>query len=250
MSIGSPAIPPPSTAGLSQVERVIDAYLAPSKTFEDIRRNASWWLPFLIVILCSLANGYTVAHKVGFERAYLNHLHTTPTQEDRINQLEPEQKAASLALGARITAGASYAFPLILLVGFALYSLILWAAFNFGLGAQTTFAQVYAVTWYAALPYVFISILTIVTLCFGGSPETYDYANAIGTNLGYYFPELSPGLKALLTALDLIKLWSLGLQVLGMAIIARKTMVQSAMIVVGWFAIVLIISVGAAAAFS
>jgi hypothetical protein len=250
MSTGSIAAPPPRTASLSQAERVLDAYLAPSKTFEDIRGNASWWLPLLLMVICALATGYTVDKRVGFERAYLNHLHTTPSQEDRINQLAPDQKANSIALGAKITEAATYAFPLLLLIGFAFYSLILWAAFNFILGAETTFSQVYAVSWYAALPYVFITVLTIVTICFGGSPETYDYANPIGTNLAYYFPDLSPGPKALLTALDLIKLWSLGLQVLGMAIIARKSILQSAIIVVGWFALLLVLAVGLAAAFS
>ena len=250
MSTGSLTTPPPRTAGLSQIGRVIDTFLAPTKVFEDIRGNASWWLPVLLMIVGSLATGYTVDQKVGFERAFLNHLHTTPSQEDQINQLPPDQKAARVAISAKVTAGITYAFPVTMLVGFALYSLILWAAFNFGLGAQTTYAQVYAVSWYAALPYLFITVLTIVTICFGGSPETYDYANPIGTNLAYYFPDLSPGLKALLAALDIIKLWSLALQVVGMAIIARKSILQSAIIVVGWFAILVVVAVGFTAAFS
>ena len=36
--------------GLSQVERVVDTFVAPSKTFADILRSTSWWLPFLIQI--------------------------------------------------------------------------------------------------------------------------------------------------------------------------------------------------------
>ena len=43
MSSASAAMPP-ETQSLSEVERVIDTFVAPSKTFTDIRRNASWWM--------------------------------------------------------------------------------------------------------------------------------------------------------------------------------------------------------------
>ena len=244
------AAPPPITAGLSQIERVVDTFVAPSKTFEDIRRNTSWWLPLILMILASLSVGYSVQKQVGFERAFLNHLHTTPTQEDQINQLAPEQKDQRIKYSAIGTEVITYCFPILLAIGFALYSLIMWALFNFVLGAQTTFWQVYAVSWYAALPYLFISLLTIFTLWFGGNAETYDYANPIGTNLAFYMPDSGAGLKAILASLDIFKLWSVALQVIGMAIIAKKSIAQSAAIVVGWFLLLVIIGAGLAAAFA
>ena len=251
-TVAAPPLPKPVAAepGLSQIARVADTFLAPTQTFADIRRNTSWWLPFLILVLGSLASGYTVQRQVGFERAFLNHLHTTPAQEEQMNQLPPEQKAARVAVSARVTQSITFAFPILLAVGFALYSLILWAGFNFILGAETTYAQVYAVSWYAALPYILITILSIITLFFGGNAENYDYANPIGTNLAYYMPDASPGLKAFLGAFDVIKLWSLALQVVGMAVIARKTILLSAIIVVGWWLITVIVTTGLAAAFS
>ncbi len=241
----------PGTPGLSQVERVVDTYVAPSKTFADILRgHTSWWLPFLLLVLGSTAVGLTVQKQVGFERAYLNSLHQSPTQEDRINQMPPDQKAKTLAISAKITAGFTFGFPVVLLLGFALYALIMWAAFNFGLGAQTTFGQVYAVTWYAALPYLVTTLLTIITLCFGNNAEAYDYRNPVGTNLAFYLADAGPAVKALLGSLDIVKLWSLFLQVIGMSIIARKSMGASALIVVGWFVLTVALSAGAAAMFS
>ena len=41
--------------GLSQVERVVDTFVAPSKTFTDILRSTTWWLPFLLSVLVTLA---------------------------------------------------------------------------------------------------------------------------------------------------------------------------------------------------
>lgn len=241
----------PAAPRLSQAERVIDTFIAPSKTFTDILRgNTSWWLPVILLFFGSIALGLTVQKQVGFERAYVNDLHNSPAQEERINQMPPAQRATTLAFSAKITQGFTYGFPITLMIGFAIYSLILWAAFNFGLGAQTTFWQVYAVSWYAALPYLITTLLTILTLIFGNSAEAYEYRNPVGTNLAFYLPDAAPALKALLSGFDIIKLWSLALQVIGMAIISRKSMAVSAAIVVGWFVLVLAISAGAAAAFS
>jgi hypothetical protein len=127
--------------------------------------------------------------------------------------------------------------------------LILWASFNFGLGAKTTYGQVFAVTMYAALPYLVISILTILALTLGGNAEGYDYKNPVGTNLGYYLPDAAPWLRGFLGCFDVVKLWSVVLQVVGMAIIAKKTITQSA-VVVGLFWLIGVLVATAGAAFS
>jgi hypothetical protein len=41
--------------GLSQVERVVDTFVASSKTFTDILRSTSWWLPFRSLVEDALA---------------------------------------------------------------------------------------------------------------------------------------------------------------------------------------------------
>jgi len=131
----------------------------------------------------------------------------------------------------------------------ALYSLLLWASFNFGLGAKTTFSQVFAVTMYASLPYLLISLLTVLSLCFGGNAEGYDYKNPVATNLAYILPDIAPWMKGLLQSFDIVKLWSVLLQVIGMAIIAKKTIAQSA-VIVGIFWLIGVVVTIAGAAFS
>jgi hypothetical protein len=237
----------PASPGLSQFERVADTFVAPSKTFADIQRDASWWLPLLLLIVFGTASTYVVQKEVGFDRVYMNQLRSSPAQEDRINNLPPDQKARALDLGTKITAGFAYGAPLLIVVVLAIYSLILWASFNFGLGAQTNFWQVFAVTFYAALPYLIQSILIVLTIQFGGNAEAFEYKNPVGTNPAYYMPDAAGWLKGLLGTLDVIKLWSVALQVLGMAIIAKKTIAQSAVIVgIFWLLGVLIATAGGA----
>lgn len=232
MSTDSVLVPaPPIPAGLSEVERVVDVFVAPSKTFADILRSAMCWLPILLLVVSTVASGFIIDRQVGYERVYENQLQMSPSQAERMDQIPPEQKAAVVAkaiLGYKIfTYGA--AGPLLIIL--ALYSLVLWASFNFGLGAQTSFAQVFAVTMYAALPYLVQVLLIAITLTFGDNAENFDLRNPVGTNLAYYLPDVAPVLKGLLLSLDLVKLWSVVLQVIGMAIIAKKTIAQSAVIV-------------------
>ena len=59
-------------AGLSQVERVVDTFIAPSKTFTDILRSTSWWLPFLLLVVVSLGATVVVDKQVGFERVVVH----------------------------------------------------------------------------------------------------------------------------------------------------------------------------------
>ena len=43
-------------------------FIAPSRTFTDLRRNANWWAPFLITAIVSLLFVYVVDQKVGFRK--------------------------------------------------------------------------------------------------------------------------------------------------------------------------------------
>jgi hypothetical protein len=233
--------------GLSEVERVVDTFVAPAATFKDILRSASWWLPFLLLVVSSLATAVVVDRRVGFDQVYQNQLQQSTKAQDRLADLSPEQKAQNIKIAVAVTKYITYSSFALITVFLAVYSLLLWAAFNFGLGTRTTYGQVFAVSMYAALPYLVISLLTILALCFGGNAEGYDYKNPVATNLAYLMPDAAPWLKGLLGSLDVVKLWSVALQAIGMAIVAKKTIVQSAAIVGFFWVIGVIVSVAGAA---
>ena len=232
---------------LSQMERVVDTFVAPSKTFTDILRSQSWWLPFLLMVVSATALNVVIDRQVGFDRVYENQLAQSPRQAERMSDMAPEQKAQSMAIGTRITKYSTFAFPVILLVILLVYSLIVWGCFNFGLGAETTFPQVLAVSWYAALPYVITPVITILAISLGNGAEDFNIRNPVGTNLGYYLTGAPAFLRGMLTSIDLIKLWSVVLQAIGMAIVARKSLMQSALVIgTLWFLGVLLGGVGSA----
>ena len=81
------SVVPSSQPPLSQVERVVDTFVAPSKTFRDINRSASWWMPLLLIILVSYGFIYVVEKKVGFEKVTENTMRLSPKQMDQIDSL-------------------------------------------------------------------------------------------------------------------------------------------------------------------
>jgi hypothetical protein len=235
---------------LSEVERVVDVFVAPSKTFTDILRSTSWILPFVLMVVVTLGVDFTIDKQVGFDRVSENQLHLSPKREEQLSQLTPEQRAQNLRISAVVTKYISFGSPVLILIFTAIGSLVLWGCFNFGLGAKTTFGQMFAVWTYASLPRLLSGLLTILTLSFGNNQDSFNIQNAVGTNIAYYVPDAAPWLKAALGFIDVIGLWNTALLVMGTSIVAKVKMSSAAIVVVGLWLLMLLLSVGGAAATS
>jgi hypothetical protein len=236
--------------GLSQVERVVDTFIAPTKTFTDILRSTSWWLPFLLAVVVSLGVTYAIDKQVGFDRVVENVIHDSPKQEEQISSLPPDQRAGRMKAMATGYKYVSYSTPIIILLISAIGGLVNWGSFNFGLGAQTTFGEMFCVWMYASLPRLLSGLLTLITVWFGGNAESFNLKNPVGTNPAYYLPDSAPWLKAALSFFDVIGIWNLILLVIGTSIVAKVSRGKAAAIVVGWWVLLLILSVVTAAATS
>src|SRR5258705_1193216 len=110
----SPVPPAPAptvdVAPMSEPARVLNTFFAPSKAFSDLRRNASWWLPFLITTIVSLAFVYVVDQKVGFRKVVENQIRTQPKQADRIERMPADQREKALQQQTSFTKVFSYGF--------------------------------------------------------------------------------------------------------------------------------------------
>src|ERR1700677_2676208 len=106
-----------ASAPLSQVERVIDIFVAPSKTFNDILRSSSWWLPWLLGVLVTLGFGLAIQQKIGWNKTYTNILlQSSQAQQDRLAQLPADQQAKQKAIGASVVQYVFWATPVLSLL--------------------------------------------------------------------------------------------------------------------------------------
>lgn len=239
----------PEVRPLSQVERVVDTFVAPSKTFTDILRSASWWLPFVLFLVFGIANSFAIQKKIGWNAVAQRQIELNPKQQEKMEQLSPEQRNMQMKISTIATEGIAYGFSVVLVIGCLFFALLYWATLNFALGAQTRYWQVFAVVLYSLLPRLLLTVLNIIFVFAGVNTENYDIRNPVGVNLAYYMPDAAPALKPWLTAIDLFGIWSIILLIIGFAIIARKSKGQTAAVVIGWNLLFLLIGSGFAAAF-
>lgn len=240
------ALAVPELAPLSQGERVIDTFVAPSKTFTDVLRSASWWLPFVIILCCGYVLTAAIQTKVGWPQLVENEIHANPKMSDQMSSLPADQVAVrqrGMQYGYRY---GFYAGPLLNLAFVALSALVLWGTINFGFGGSATYGRMFCVGMYAALPGAISALLTAVMLFAGRSPETFSTQSMLGSNPGYYID--APGaLKTFLTSLDIFTLWSLVLLSIGISIVARTKRSAGYIAVFGWFLLIVIFRTAMAA---
>ena len=236
--------------GLSQWERVADTFTAPSKTFTDIKNgHRSWWLPFVIFAILGYLFFWTVNAKIGMGHVVDNQISLNPKSAERVAQLPPEQQATQKKWSIYITEGVFYAAPAMLLAMGAVVALVLWGTINLGFGGRATFGSVFSVWMYAMLPSVVKTILGVVVIFAGAAPESFNVKNFAPTNVGAFLNplETNAALYNLATSLDVITIWTLVLLAIGIATVAGVKRSSGYIAVFGWWILMVLIGVGAAA---
>jgi hypothetical protein len=226
--------------GLSQVERVVDAYVAPTKTFQDILRNTSWWLPFLLGVVLAYLFLFAIQHEIGFQKVAETIAQNKPSLQQRMNSMTPSQLQSMYSGIAVFVKATLYASPLFILVFALIGAGVLMVSFNFGLGAQAKFSQYFAVWFYAGMPLLIKSLLSSITLFAGLGADQFDLNNPVGTNVGFYLGDAPKWVSTLLQSVDIFTIWTVILMVIGCATIAKVKRSRAAIVVVGWWVLAIL----------
>src|ERR1700684_3591347 len=141
--VSAPA-PPPASAPLSEGSRLLNTFVAPSKTFTDLRRNASWWGPWLLISICALIFVYAMSRQVGFEQISKNEI-AHSSRAEQFDKLSPDDQAKQIRFSNTLIGYFSWGTPVTIPIFFAIGTVVLWATFNFGAGANVPFKRAYAI---------------------------------------------------------------------------------------------------------
>jgi hypothetical protein len=236
--------------GLSQWQRVASIFSAPSKTFEDIKRgHKSWWLPFILLVIFGYIFFFAVSTKIGMQQVVDNQIHLNPSQEEKLAQAPPEQRAMSAKISLYITEGVFIGNPALVLIVVAIGSLGLWGTINFIFGGKAKYGSIFVVWIYAALPSIVKTLLGTIVIFAGAAPESFNIKNFAPTNLGAFLNPLdtNKALYSFATSLDVISIWSMVVLAIGLATVAGVKRTSGYIAVFGWWLIFVVIGVGAAA---
>ena len=242
-----PQEPPP----LSEGQRLINVFFGPRRTFTDLRRNASWWAPFLISMIVSLVFVYVADQRVGFRKIAENQLRAQPKQADQVERMPGDQREKTMQGRTVVTRYVSYGFYGLLLIWYVIVAAVLYATLKFALSAEVKFKTLFALVIYSSLPGILKAILGIISLLAGVAGDAFTFQNPVATNPGYFVdPSVHPVLYSLLSPFDVISFWTLILAAIGISCVSKIKTGTAFAVVFGWFAFLLVIGVGATAAFS
>ena len=150
-----------------------------------------------------------------------------------------------------ITAGFSYASPVLVLVIFLIMAAVLMATFNFGAGAAVPFKRAFAIVSYGSLPGVIHGLLGIVSLLAGVEKEGFNVQNPVASNPAYFMDATgSKFAYGMASALDLFSLWTVVLLGMGFACNSKVKRSTAMGIVLGWFFFIKLAGAGWAALMS
>ncbi len=228
--------PQPEAATLSQGARIIDTFIAPSKTFTDLRRSAAWWAPWLVISLFTLVLMFVIGKQVGFEQITRHNIEHS-SRSDQFDKLSPADQNKQIQTISKFTAVGVYAAPVLILLYCLIATVALWITFKLVAGGETSFGQAYATVMYAWLPGIIGAVLGVISLFAGVNPEGFDINNPVGTNLGYYLDAETTNkfVRAMASSLDVLTIWSLILIGIGFSCTSKVKRGTSITIVVVWY---------------
>ena len=227
--------PAPEPSSLSEGARIIDTFIAPSKTFTDLRRDASWWGPWLLISIFALIFVYSMDRQIGFDQINRNEI-AHSSRADQFDKLTPEDQAKQLSFTDTLVRYVSYGIPVTILLFLAVTTGVLWATFKFGAGADVSFKTAYAIIFYASLPGIIGSILGTISMFVGVNPEGFNVNNPVATNPVYFMDRSgSKFLYGMASGLDVIVLWTIVLMGIGFSCNSKVKRSTAIIIVAGWY---------------
>jgi hypothetical protein len=243
-------VPDPEPAPLSEPARIVNTFIAPGKTFTDLRRNASWWAPWLLISVVALLFVFVMGRQIGFEQISKNAV-AQSSRAEQFEKLPPDQQAKQIQLTTTITRYVSYGLPVIQLISFVVIAAVLMATFNLGVGASVPFKTSLAIVIYGSLPGTIGGVLGIVSMFAGVDPAGFNAQNPVATNPAHFMdPTGNKFLYGMASALDVFIIWSIVLMGIGFACNSKVKRSTAIAIVAGWYLLYKLVGAGMAVAFS
>ncbi|PYY15417.1 MAG: hypothetical protein DMG60_17700 [Acidobacteria bacterium] len=239
--------------GLSEPQRIINVFVAPSKTFADIRRNASWWVPWLILSLCGIGFTVLLDKKIGYDQISENQIKLSPKAQERMEQLPPEQQQQRIHASAnffKYTFG--YGAPISSLLFLVIIAAVLMGTFNFGVGTEVTFKQALAITSYSLLIRLVSVVLLSGAVLANSDPSAFNISNPVATNPAFFLSitDTPRFLYSMLAGIDVITLWIYAVLGIGFAVVGKKKVSTGIAVMAGWWLLLTVCGAALGAAFS
>lgn len=204
---------------MSEVATLGGIFIEPGKTFEDLRRKPRFVLALLIMIIVATAYQFLFVGKMGEERMR-NFTLEQMEKKSQIQSLSAEQKQQALETNMKITGFTRYFFPVLLIVGIAIGSLIYWGASK-AMGGEGNFWHATSAFVYSSFPPTVVASIANILILFLKSPDDIDIGlsqrGLVHANPAFFFDGKSmPVLATLIGTIDFFQIWGWILAAIGL----------------------------------
>ena len=211
----------PQPAGMGEFARLTGVFFEPGKTFADVARRPSWFVPMLLTVLFGLIFCVVVGQRIGWDNIAQQQM------EKRMATMQPEQREQAMKqadLTKKITQVSAYVITVIgPAIGYLIAAAVLLGIVAGILSAPVKFKQVFAIMCYAGMVGVVQVVLMIVVVFLKKNPADFDIQHPLAFNAGALMdPNGSKFLFALASALDVFSLWRILLIAVGLKAAAGK----------------------------
>ncbi len=225
MSTSADVTPPPLPVRRpNPFARIGGLFSSPGATMQDVADRPDWIVPFLLILLVSVALNFVAAPHLDIETGMRDQLSERGLSDQQIDEAVG-RVAAFQKFGAPVTA-VTVAILLIALA--ALYMLLTRV-----MGGEGTFKQFFGVTNYAWLPQLVKGILVTLLLLRAGTVEPDQMGTLLKSNLGFLVdPKEQGALFAVLSSIDLFNFAALALMIFGFGRASKLGTQKTAVIVI------------------
>lgn len=222
----------PRSTPVANAGRVGTVLYEPEATFESVRQKPDWLIPLLLLVGLSLLYAFLVGPKIDLRPAYVEAIDRQAESQGWDAQEREERVDAAMAITESLKK------PVLTLVtapfGLVFFTLVLWGSMR-AAGGDSTFMQSFSVILYSWMPQALKSIVVMGLMIPRDSIDARYLPSLLKSNPGAFLnPVESPILAAALSSLDLFKIWTVILLVIGLAVINRfsKTKVAIFLVIV------------------
>ena len=223
-----------SVKEMGPIGRIVGIFSSPRETFESIDKKPTWLVPFLVILMITIVLQLLVMDIAIKDRLAAMEVQDIPAErfEAAQSQMEGPLKYIGLIVA-----------PIGILIVWAIIAGILLFIGNTLMGGETKFKKVFSVVAWTSLIGLVGQILGTFLVISKGTTR------GVGTNLAILLlptPELgqsSSFLYRFLSQFDIFTIWALALYIIGLAVIYRFTTKKSATLVIGVWAVYVVLAV-------
>jgi hypothetical protein len=233
-------IPPADQPQMSEAATLLNVFIEPSNTFEDLKRKPRFIIASLIIAALITAFGFGLYYKVGDDgmRRFIDEQFDKNPQTQSLSK---DDRASAMQLQLTMMTVARFAMPILVLISLAIGGLLYWAAAK-AFGGEGGFLHGLSVWVYSSLPPVVVTMLASFVVLALKSVDDIDIAasqrGVLQANPSLLIDGKSmPVVATLLATLDVFQIWGWILAAIGLRI-TNKLSSGSAWAIVIIFALI------------